>query len=124
MNSRNLAVSVARGRVAFGVAALLAPGVFGRAIGGAAAAQGLAPMFLRMFGVRDLALGLGTILAVKHETPVRGWVEAGMLADAGDLAAAVLARQQLSPLAFKGTVAIAGGAAVSGAALARLVDAV
>jgi hypothetical protein len=32
-----------------------------------------------------VALGVGVLLALRHNAPARGWVEAGGLADAGDV---------------------------------------
>jgi hypothetical protein len=45
----------------------------------------------RALGARDLALGAGALLAIRHGGPVRGWIEAGGLADTGDAGATLLA---------------------------------
>jgi peptide-methionine (R)-S-oxide reductase len=82
--ARRLALANGIARSALGVVALTAPSV---ALGpwvGPAARDRSACMLARALGGRDLALGLGTVLALRHGTPVRGWVEAGGLADAGD----------------------------------------
>lgn len=41
-------------------------------------------MAMRGLGARDLAIGMGTLFALSHKGPVRGWVEAGMLSDGAD----------------------------------------
>ena len=42
-------------------------------------------LLARALGVRDVALGLGALFALRQDGPARGWVEAGGLADAGDV---------------------------------------
>jgi hypothetical protein len=49
----------------------------------------------RALGARDVALGAGAIVAMRHEGPVRGWIEAGGLADSGDALATIIAFGQL-----------------------------
>jgi hypothetical protein len=46
---------------------------------------------VRSLGARDVALGLGAVLALRHGAPVRGWVEGGGLADAADTFGTLLA---------------------------------
>jgi hypothetical protein len=65
-------------------------------------------------GARDLALGLGAILAMRHDAPVRGWVEAGGLADAGDLAATLLAWRSLPRASRWGVAVLTAGGVVAG----------
>ncbi len=52
---------------------------------------------MRSVGGRDLALGLGALLALRRGAPLRGWVEAGALADLADGLAGVLAFGSLPP---------------------------
>jgi hypothetical protein len=122
MDETTIAISVARGRIAFGMAALAAPKLAARAMSGTKQSAGLAPMFARMFGARDIALGLGTIVAIDRGAPVRGWLEGGALADSADLLACTLARNELTPAAFKAAAALAGGAALLGVFLSRRLD--
>ncbi len=72
----------------------------------------------RALAGRDMALGLGAILAMRHDAPVRGWVEAGGLADAIDLAATLLAWRSLPRASRWGVAAVTAGGAVA----ARLVS--
>jgi peptide-methionine (R)-S-oxide reductase len=112
----------ARSRIAVGVAALAAPGVATRVMGGTRGSQGLAPLFARMLGGRDVALGLGTIIALDRGKPVRGWLEGAALADAVDFAACVLARKSMSPRACAASAGLGAASAVLGVALSRRLD--
>lgn len=89
--ARLAAWSIASARVVIGVFATLAPGPVSRVqFGTATPAERIA---VRMLGARDLALGVGALLAARHGSPgLRGWVEAGGFADGVDAAAFVRAR--------------------------------
>jgi hypothetical protein len=90
--ARALAASVAWGRIGLGVTAMLTPAVPLRPwVGRDIAWRPRAKMLARALGARDIALGVGGIMALRHDAPVRGWVEGGGLADAGDLVATLLA---------------------------------
>jgi hypothetical protein len=117
-----LALASARGRIAIGVFAVAAPAPATRMFLGRSQASGAEPQLTRMVGIRDLALGLGTAIAIDKGTPVRGWLEAAAVADAGDLVAALLGRKQMSQQAFIGTLALTSGAVVVGLVLARRVE--
>jgi hypothetical protein len=91
-------------------------------MGGGSGADGLAPVFLRMVGARDIALGLGTVIALDRGAPVRGWLEGSALADAADGVAAMLGRDTLTPRALRATVAVATASALLGPLLARRLD--
>ncbi|HWC37875.1 MAG TPA: hypothetical protein VG476_05070, partial [Acidimicrobiales bacterium] len=69
-------------------------------------------------------LGLCAILAMDRGAPTRGWLEAGGLADAGDLVASLLAFRSL-PRFFRWVVLlIISGAVAAAGVLAPSVDAV
>jgi hypothetical protein len=100
------------GRVGLGAAAVLAPRLVTRMLLGKGHDAPATRMFARMLGARDIALGLGVVFALNHETPVRGWLEAGSVADSGDFLAAVLASRHLArSAAFVNGLASLGGAA-------------
>jgi hypothetical protein len=111
MRDRLLAVTLAQGRIAFGVVSLLAPGVVARTMTGGD--EHGTRLFVRMIGARDLALGLGLRAALSREAPTRGWLEASAVVDGIDAAAFLLARPHLRPGVFPGAL----GAATSGALL-------
>ena len=117
MVERDLAVNLARGRVAFGVASLLAPGFLARTMTGRS--DGGTRLFVRMVGARDLGVGLGLHVALDRDAPTRGWLEASALVDGIDAAAFLLARPHLRPGVLPGTVGMAAAGALLSAQLAR-----
>src|SRR5436190_9163031 len=122
MEGRDLAVSLARARIAIGVVSLVAPEFVGRAMTGRAGSDGGTGLFARMVGARDLGLGLGLVMAVDRGAPVRGWLEASAVVDGIDAAACMLARQHIRTSVFPGAVGLATAGAVLSARLARQLD--
>jgi hypothetical protein len=119
---RLLVRAIAVGRVAIGAVATLAPAAAGRfQFGSAPAAQTLA---IRMLGARDLGLGLGALLAGRHGSgALRGWAEAGALADAVDAVAFAGSGRRAGVRGARLTTLIAGSsAACSMWAARRLTD--
>jgi hypothetical protein len=108
---------IALARVAIGIGATLAPRLFSRVqFGTTSRAQAIT---VRMLGARDLALGVGALLAVRHgSSGVRGWAEAGALADAVDALAFLRAGRGASRRRGL-TILVAGGSAAVGAWAAR-----
>ncbi len=121
MEERALAVTLARGRIAFGVVSILAPGLLARTMTGAGGPESGTSLFMRMVGARDLGLGLGLQLALDREAPTRGWLEASAVVDGVDAAAILLARNHLRPGVFPGTLGLAATGALLSAWLARRV---
>ena len=122
MEGRDLAVGLAGGRIAIGVVSLLAPGFVGRTITGRDGSRGGTRLFARMVGARDLALGLGVLVALDRGAPVRGWLEASAVIDGTDLAACLIARRHIRPRVFSGVVGLAAAGALLSAWLARQLD--
>jgi hypothetical protein len=122
MEERDLAGSLARGRIAFGVVSLLAPGLVARAMTGDVGAEGGTRLFVRMIGARDLGVGLGLQVALDRDAPTRGWLEASAVIDGIDAAACVLARHHLRPGVFPGTLGLAAAGTLLSAWLARRLD--
>jgi hypothetical protein len=121
MEPREVAVSLARGRIALGVAALVAPKLAARALFGGRVGRGTAAL-TRMLGGRDLALGLGVVIALDRGAPVRGWLEACVLADTVDLVGCALARHEMTATSFAPTAALAGASALAHVWLSRQLD--
>jgi hypothetical protein len=117
-----MAVAQARGRIAFGVAFLVAPAFASRGWVGDVANRTGSKVLARGLGARDLALGLGIVIALDRGAPVRGWLEASALADAGDFLATLRGRRDLPRFGRAGVLALAGGSAAVAASLARRVD--
>lgn len=104
-------------RSALGVAAIVVPAVPLAPWVGADRHRGSARLLARALGGRDLALGLGTLGALRSGGPLRPWVLAGALADAGDLAVTLLDWDRL-PRAGRIAVATAAASGVLAAAVA------
>lgn len=119
---RNAARFLAGARLALGAMALVMPARLARGWVGAESAGGNGRVLARAMGGRDLALGLGAVLAIGHDAPARGWMEAGGLADAGDTVATLLAWRALPRRGRWAVLALAGGSVIASGALARLVD--
>ena len=115
-------MSVARCRIAIGMAAVLTPGVAARVLGGRRASEGIAPLLARMLGARDVALGLGTVIALDRGKPVRGWLEGSALADTVDCVACVLAREEMPSLVFGAAAGLGAASAILGVSLSRRLD--
>jgi hypothetical protein len=113
MEARDLALGLAGGRIAIGVVSLLVPGVVGRAMMSRDGDSGGARVFLRVVGARDLALGIGVLVALDRNAPVRGWLRASAVVDGLDAGGSLLARRHLRPTVFPA----AAGAATAGALL-------
>jgi hypothetical protein len=122
MDDATLAMSLARCRIAIGVAAVLTPGLATRVMGGRRGTAGIAPLFARMLGGRDIALGLGTVIALDRGKPVRGWLEGSALADTVDCVACVLARDEMAPSVFGAAAGLGAASAILGTFLSRRLD--
>jgi hypothetical protein len=122
MQGRELAVSLARGRIAIGVVSLLAPELVGRTMTGRDGSEGGTRLFARMVGARDLGLGLGLLVALDRGAPVRGWLEASAVVDGIDAAACLLARHHIRTSVFPGAFGLATAGALLSVRLARQLD--
>ena len=120
MDGRDVAVSLAAGRIAIGVVSLLAPRLVGRTMTGREGPAGGTSLFARMVGARDFGLGLGVLIALNRGAPARGWLETSALVDGIDAAACVLARDHIRRSVFPGAVGLAATGAVLSGWLSRL----
>lgn len=112
--ARRLALTVAGLRVALGAVAMVAPDMALRPwVGRGTGAE--RRVLARSLGARDVALGLGAVLAAARRAPLRGWVEAGSLADAGDVVGTALAFGRLPRVGRVLVLGAAAGAAAAGA---------
>lgn len=117
--ARLCGIALGAGRVAIGVVALVRPDLMARAWVGAVQAAGPAGVVLgRAAGGRDIALGVGALLASSRRNGrgLLGWTVAGSFCDAVDVATTVASWRELPP---RGRCAVAG-AASSGALLGAL----
>lgn len=121
--ARLVAVTVAVGRLGLGGTALVAPAAALRLwVGDDDVARPAARVLARALGGRDVALASGALAALAAGRPLRPWVVAGAVADAGDVTATMAAWRAL-PRARRWTVAcLAAGAAAAGAMAAPACD--
>ena len=106
-------------RIGLGVVAFLAPTLPSRPWVGGDADRPSAKTLARALGARDVALGLGTLLAQRHGSPVRGWLEASAVADAGDVVATLINWRSSPRFGRVGVLAAAAGGAAACTLLAR-----
>jgi hypothetical protein len=110
--------AVAGGRTLLGVVALTRPGLPLKPwVGGTTATTGASQLLGRALGGRDLAIGLGGLWALAKEPDrvAAGWLAAGALADAADVAATVAAWRSLPAAGRVVVAAAAGGGVLTGA---------
>jgi hypothetical protein len=89
MDSNRAIRSLSGLRLAIGTSAWATPRLAGSAFGLDAKANPQSPYFARLFGIRDVALAIGTLTTSGESR--RRWLALGVLCDAADAAAGVLA---------------------------------
>ena len=107
----------ALGRLAFGAVALAAPVATGRMLAGPGGATPDAAAFVRGMGGREIGIGLGLLQATRERSPLRPWLVAGVLSDAGDMAGIAGAWGGLDPDKRVPGIVFAGVAGVAGVVL-------
>lgn len=122
MDDRDLARMMGLTRVAFGAAFLLAPRRFARLWTGETTDTATATIASRATGGRDIALGLGLLMALEDGAPARRWLEAGAVADATDCVSCAASWQKLGAFRALASIATAAGAAWLGVRLASTID--
>ncbi|MEA2461427.1 MAG: hypothetical protein QOH90_1604 [Actinomycetota bacterium] len=110
------------GRAALGTLSFLAPKRTARFWTGESPEMAVSHMAVRGMGARDVALGLGMLIALENDGPVRGWLEASALADAGDAASTILSWKRFGSVRKVGWLAIELAAAYYAMQLADSID--
>ena len=82
-------------RLGIGAITVLAPSLVSKVWLGKGAEDTVSRVGMRGLGGREAALGLGTLLAIENDGAVRGWIEAGALADAADAFGVIAQRKSL-----------------------------
>ena len=122
MDVRDLAKTNGIGRIALGAGLVLAPGLAARVWVGDDASSTGAKVLAAALGARDVALGIGLLVALEGDGPARGWLEGAALADAVDFAATLAAGSGIPRAGRLGVLAVAGVSAVQCAIASRSVD--
>jgi hypothetical protein len=119
MEERRMARNIAIGRIAVGASALLTSKLFALVFAGREGAEDrLARIAGRLFGIREIAIGLATINAIDRKEPVKRLVQLGMMCDVTDFVVVVLGasalpwRGRLLGLGLAGGFAVASGKAL------------
>ncbi len=112
----------AAGRVGYATALLCAPGRMAAGWVGEEAARGPGTIGLRGLAGRDLLASGGALLALRRGRPARTWLLACAIGDVTDTVATLAVTGGLPARSRWGTVVLAGGAAIIGAALAARLD--
>src|SRR6266496_5385632 len=112
MDNEQTIRSLAGVRMAIGTSAWATPRLAGKAFGLHSDSNPQSPYLARLFGVRDLALGIGTLTTTGESQ--RRWLALGLLCDAADAAAGVLAGRagylpKLPTVLVTGTALVAAG---------------
>lgn len=84
LDQRDIARLLSVGRVAFGAFMVLAPRRAARIWTGETEDSAISAMAVRGLGARDVAIGMGTLVALEEDGDVAGWLQAGIVSDAGD----------------------------------------
>lgn len=114
-SARDLARGQALGRVAAGVALMVAPRrVAGAWIGRRTARRPGTAVVVAAMGARDLGVGLGTARALGQGHGSGPWVAAGVIADATDFAVTWRARRELPTVGAAGVSLFAAGSTLLG----------
>ncbi len=113
---------LAAGRVAFGLAFLMAPRKAAHAWIGDDVDRKPVELLVRAVGARDVVLGAGGMLAVATGQPVRPWLRAGVGADAADALTTGLYLRHLPLQGALATLALTAGATYAGVRVAARVD--
>lgn len=111
VDPRAVARFIGIARVAIGAGLLAAPRLSAPVWVGRKGLTPAAKLFTRALAARDIAIGAGTLAGGE----LRPWVLAGMAADATDLLATILERDDLPPTAIPLVVATAGLGVAAGA---------
>jgi hypothetical protein len=117
MDQRTNVLVIARGRIVMGLAMLLVPSLMLRIMFGRDASTRTARIMARMFGAREVVLGVGTVTSVKEHTQDAEWASASAVADAVD--GLVMAFSPGVPRRSRPAALIGASAAVVGMIAAR-----
>lgn len=118
MSPLGTAKLLAYGRIAIGLAGVVAPQTWSGWIGRSAEQPDTQPV-IRGFGARDVLLGFLVLHVADRKGVGPRTVSAVAAMDVVDLSSTLAARKALPSAGVAGTVAIAGGAAVAGFWAAR-----
>ena len=118
--NRLIAAGIGGGRIAIGVSFLSSPVTFLRLIGLDTASATRVTWLARTAGVRDVALGLGTLVAAVTGRDGTSWLLAGAACDAVDAVVIGAAAREGRISRFRGALVTAGAVASVAVGVAAL----
>ena len=110
------------GRVAVGASLVIAPSLLGKMWVGEDGASTGTKLAFRTMGIRDLALGAGTLHALATGEPARSWVLLTAISDAVDATATIIAFRRIPLRASLPAILTASTAAAIGASAVDRLD--
>ena len=119
---RRIAIGFAAVRIAYAAALIVAPKQAGGPWLGEAVERGGARVAARALVARDALISVGLAVAASRGAPMRPWLAALVASDLADIGSTLADRDDLPDRAPAGTVLLAGGGAIAGAALYRVAD--
>ena len=120
MDDRQAACWYAATRIGVGLVLVVVPRAMEGWVG-PAARRPEAKMLTRIAGARDVALGVGALMALWEGTPARRWLRLGAAVDAADALASLVALRHLTARRTLPAAALAAGGAAAGTWLSRRV---
>ncbi|MBA2272620.1 MAG: hypothetical protein H0W21_01775 [Actinobacteria bacterium] len=114
MEDRELATLLGWTRIGVGAAFVMAPAKTSKLWMGENVDSVFTRMAGRTLGARDLALGVGLLTAIRRDSPARGWLEAGVLADSVDTFSATVGLRRLPKIRSLLFIAAGAGSVVAG----------
>jgi hypothetical protein len=121
MDRKDAARLLAVGRIVIGALIFLFPSTFVQLWTGRRNEKYPTNMLARGLAARDVALGVGTLIALEGSSASR-WLQACAVADAGDAVGTLTSMRELGGLKATGLLAVEVGAAAVGLALAEEID--
>jgi hypothetical protein len=120
VSPKAIAMGLAAGRFAIGLGLLAVPGKAGGGWIGADAFRPATQTMVRGLGGRDIAIGAGTLLALRAEENMTPWLAAGALSDAADFVGTVAARDHIPNSKWAPSMAIITVSVIAHTALATV----
>jgi hypothetical protein len=119
MDTAKLAEQIAYGRIGLGIALMVAPSLAGRSYMGRRAGEPTVRLVNRLFGGRDVALGVWVLASRGDRSAFRTAVAVGVACDAWDAVATLTTKDALPKVGRAMTFMTALGAAGAGAVALR-----
>jgi hypothetical protein len=105
------------GRAVYGTSLIVKPAVFARPWIGREAERPTVELAVRALGVRDAALGLGSLLTAGDSLSQRPWLAAGAISDLVDMGATIAAGRSIPERSRQGVAIFAAMSSLAGAVL-------